>query len=70
MRRYIAIHFFLAVWVIHFLAVAAIAQLISPKAKVVGGGGPDMSTAQSEAYNGPKARIAVFRFTDKTGKGW
>jgi curli biogenesis system outer membrane secretion channel CsgG len=25
---------------------------------------------QAEAYNGPKARVAVSRFTDKTGKGW
>ncbi|MCX5885961.1 MAG: SH3 domain-containing protein [Proteobacteria bacterium] len=29
-----------------------------------------MAGAQAEAYNGPKARIAVSRFTDKTGKGW
>jgi curli biogenesis system outer membrane secretion channel CsgG len=70
MKRYITIQIFLAVWVIHCLAGTAIAQLISPKAKVVGGGGPDMFTAQSEAYNGPKARVAVSRFTDKTGKGW
>ena len=26
--------------------------------------------AQAEAYNGPKARIAVAQFKDKTGKGW
>ena len=31
---------------------------------------PDINQAQAEAYNGPKARIAVSRFTDKTGKGW
>jgi curli biogenesis system outer membrane secretion channel CsgG len=29
-----------------------------------------MSEAQSEEYNGPKARIAVAQFKDKTGKGW
>ncbi len=35
-----------------------------------GQGGPTMAEAQSEAYNGPKARIAVARFKDKTRKGW
>jgi curli biogenesis system outer membrane secretion channel CsgG len=33
-------------------------------------GGPTMSEAQSDQYNGPKARIAVAQFKDKTGKGW
>jgi curli biogenesis system outer membrane secretion channel CsgG len=32
--------------------------------------GPNMSEVQSESYNGPKARIAVAQFKDKTGKGW
>ena len=32
--------------------------------------GPSIDEAQQEAYDGPKARIAVARFTDKTGKGW
>jgi curli biogenesis system outer membrane secretion channel CsgG len=49
---------------------ATIDQLTAPKATVTSGGGPDMAGAQAEAYNGPKARIAVSRFTDKTGKGW
>ena len=41
------------------------------KATVTSGqGGPAISEAQTEAYNGPKARIAVARFTNKTGKGW
>ena len=31
---------------------------------------PHMSEVQSEDYNGPKARIAVAQFKDKTGKGW
>jgi curli biogenesis system outer membrane secretion channel CsgG len=35
-----------------------------------GQGGPSMDEAQAVAYNGPKARIAVARFKDKTGKGW
>lgn len=49
---------------------AEIEKLTAPTATVTSGGGPDMATAQAEAYNGPKARIAVSRFTDKTGKGW
>jgi curli biogenesis system outer membrane secretion channel CsgG len=31
---------------------------------------PDINEIQSEAYDGPKARLAVSRFTDKTRKGW
>ena len=46
-------------------------SLSQPKAQVTSGtGGPSIQEAQMEAYNGPKARIAVSRFTDKTGKGW
>jgi curli biogenesis system outer membrane secretion channel CsgG len=32
--------------------------------------GPSMADVQAEPYDGPKARIAVSRFTDRTGKGW
>ncbi|MBN2233111.1 MAG: SH3 domain-containing protein [Deltaproteobacteria bacterium] len=43
----------------------------APKATVTSGqDSPSIAEAQAEAYNGPKARIAVARFTDKTGKGW
>ncbi len=31
---------------------------------------PNINEAQMEAYNGPKARIAVAQFTDKTNSGW
>lgn len=31
---------------------------------------PTIEQAQAEAYNGPKARIAVAQFKDKTGGGW
>lgn len=31
---------------------------------------PSINEVQSEAYNGPKARIAISRFTDKTRSGW
>lgn len=43
----------------------------APTAEVTQGyGGPDMYSAQMAPYNGPQARIAVSRFTDKTAKGW
>ncbi len=32
--------------------------------------GPSIGEAQAEAYNGPKARIAVSQFKNKTGGGW
>jgi curli biogenesis system outer membrane secretion channel CsgG len=39
--------------------------------KVTGGQDTaDINEVRSEAYNGPKARIAVARFKDKTGRGW
>jgi curli biogenesis system outer membrane secretion channel CsgG len=46
------------------------AQLIQPKATVTSPDGKSIDEAQQEAYDGPKARVAVSRFTDKTGKGW
>jgi|GEM_PF-503506 len=46
------------------------AQLIQPKATVTTPEGKSIEEAQQEAYDGPKARLAVARFTDKTGKGW
>lgn len=42
----------------------------APTAKVTSGGGPSIQQAQLESYSGPKARIAVTRFTDKSGKGY
>jgi curli biogenesis system outer membrane secretion channel CsgG len=43
----------------------------TPTAKVTSGQeGPSISEAQQEAYDGPKARIAIAQFKDKTGKGW
>jgi len=60
-----------AVFIIGFWGCAAMSDMTSPKAEVTSGsGGPSMQEAQMEAYDGPKARIAVSRFTDKTGKGW
>ena len=55
------------------ISVALVMGCVTPgtKATVTSDpGGPSISEAQSVAYNGPKARIAVARFKDKTGKGW
>jgi len=70
MKKFISIFAIISLPFMVFTGCAAIEQMTAPQAKVVGGGGPDMAGAQAEAYNGPKARIAVSRFTDKTGKGW
>jgi len=52
------------------LALGSCAQLQpSPTAQVTSEGGPTIQEAQQESYDGPKARLAVVRFTDKTGKG-
>ncbi|HEV8672588.1 MAG TPA: CsgG/HfaB family protein [Methylomirabilota bacterium] len=52
------------------LAGVASAQLIKPKATVTSPEGKSIEEAQQEAYDGPKARVAVAQFKDKTGKGW
>ncbi len=39
-----------------------------PKAKVTSSAGPTMEQAQAVPYNGPKARIAVKNFENKTGR--
>ena len=41
----------------------------SSTATVTSSGGPSMQQAQQEAYNGPKARIAVNKFTNKSAQG-
>jgi curli biogenesis system outer membrane secretion channel CsgG len=47
------------------------AQIFGPKATVTSPtDGKSIDEVQREAYDGPKARIAVSQFKDKTGKGW
>jgi len=55
--------FILIVLVLAFFTACA------PTAKVTSAGGPSIAEAQAEKYNGPKARIAVGEFQDKTAKG-
>jgi len=41
----------------------------APTATVTSTGGPSVAEAQAERYDGPKARLAVGEFQDKTAKG-
>ena len=47
----------------------ATAQLIPPKARGTPSSGPTIDQAQSEDAMGPKARVAVTKFVDKSAKG-
>lgn len=47
----------------------ATAQLIPPKARGTPSEGPTIDQAQKEDYMGPKARVAVTKFLDKSAKG-
>jgi curli biogenesis system outer membrane secretion channel CsgG len=50
-------------------ANAAVAQIIPPRASGTPSSGPTIDQAQREDYLGPKARIAVTKFQDKSAKG-
>jgi curli biogenesis system outer membrane secretion channel CsgG len=57
-----------------FVFIALLAVIIwlgscAPTAKVTSSGGPSIEEAQAERYDGPKARLAVGEFQDKTAKG-
>jgi curli biogenesis system outer membrane secretion channel CsgG len=43
---------------------------MQPTATVTSGGGPGIAEAQAVPYDGPKARITVSKFTDKSAKGY
>ncbi|MEW5902310.1 MAG: CsgG/HfaB family protein [Acidobacteriota bacterium] len=54
------------------LSAAAVLVWLSacaPTAQVTSTGGPTIEEAQAERYDGPKARIAVGEFQDKTARG-
>ncbi len=61
MRRYATL--------VAFLAVVIWLSSCAPTATVTSTGGPSISQAQAERYDGPKARLAVGEFQDKTAKG-
>ena len=51
------------------LTIALTASGCATEAVVSGGGGPTMEAAQAIPYDGPKARLAVVKFVDKTAQG-
>lgn len=52
-----------------FVAVLIWLSSCAPSAYVTSTGGPSIEEARAERYDGPKARIAVGEFQDKTAKG-
>jgi curli biogenesis system outer membrane secretion channel CsgG len=56
--------------VLLFVSDSARAQVIPPKAQGTSSGGQTIEQAQQEDAMGPKARVAVTRFTDKSAKGY
>ena len=52
-----------------FIAVIVWLHSCAPTAQVTSTGGPSIGEAQAERYDGPKARLAVGEFQDKTAKG-
>ena len=50
------------------MAFAGCSTVGSPDAKLRYTSGPDIASAKGEAYNGPKARIAVVKFVNKAAK--
>jgi curli biogenesis system outer membrane secretion channel CsgG len=60
----------LNVWVFIFAGLFLFGcASIEPTAKATSSAGPTIDEAQKEKYDGPKARIAVTRFEDKSAKG-
>lgn len=70
MRRTRTLFLALIVLVLLSASSAARAQVIPPKAQGTSSGGQTIEQAQQEDAMGPKARVAVTRFTDKTAKGY
>lgn len=64
---------FLSLLLVGFTIILALdfaeAQIVKPKARGTKSGGQTIDQAQREDEMGPKARVAVSRFEDKTAKG-
>jgi len=69
-RRKVIIFLVWVALILFFTDHAARAQLIPPRAQGTSSGGQTIEQAQQEDAMGPKARVAVTRFTDKSGKGY
>jgi len=69
MKKSIFFSLVLVTLMIFFVSDFASAQVIKPKARTTPSGGPTIDQAQQEDEMGPKARVAVTRFEDKSAKG-
>ena len=56
-------------FVLSLLLLISWLSYCAPTAVVTSGGQQTIAEAQSEQYDGPKARLAVGEFQDKTAKG-
>ena len=70
MRRTNLFFFTLAVLILFSVFNIARAQVIPPTAQGTSSGGQTIEQAQQEDAMGPKARVAVTRFTDKSARGY
>ncbi|MFH1152788.1 MAG: CsgG/HfaB family protein [Pseudomonadota bacterium] len=64
-----------ALLILTLLGLFSLTGCVAPQAGTTttvtsGQNAPTINEAQAESYNGPKARIAVSQFKDKTGSGW
>jgi curli biogenesis system outer membrane secretion channel CsgG len=69
MRKSNFLSFVLSTFTIILIFNFAEAQVVKPKARGTQSGGQTIDQAQREDEMGPKARVAVTRFEDKTAKG-
>jgi curli biogenesis system outer membrane secretion channel CsgG len=70
MRRFATHVLTIATPIIFLVFNFASAQVIPPRAHGTPSGGPTIEGAQSEDAMGPKARVAVTKFEDKSAKGF
>ena len=56
-------------WILALMAVVIWLSSCAPTATVTSTGGPSIGEAQAQRYDGPRARLAVGEFQDKTAKG-
>jgi curli biogenesis system outer membrane secretion channel CsgG len=59
-------------WILTALLFTSLASCAAPQptARVTSSGGPGMAQAQAVPYDGPRARIAVTSFTNKSARGY
>lgn len=69
MRTSNILFLFLVMLIVFLMFDFAKAQIIPPKARGTPSEGPTVEQAQKEEYMGPKARVAVTRFEDRSAKG-